>query len=153
MAKNILRKRLTKEVKTFNNEELERLNELLPAVKTAYWWDHSGLMGLINAQLKYMSKNWCNATYENSEVQENELKEAVRLSNLLLEDNFMDKYHDILDKKYGEIRITKNGISREFETPACNAETFEYLNKAKQEKQKVKTEFFEILKKYEDWWD
>ena len=145
--------RILTEIKSFDFEEMERLGELLPAVKYAYWWDSTGLMNLMDTQLKYMIKNWDDAHYVDYEVHKLEMETAQGLLNLLIKDAFMDKYYKILDDKYGVLTFINNTIQRTNETELTDIETTKFMELANAEKEKTKKEFFTIMMKYEDWWD
>ena len=118
-------------------------------------FDHFYLLELVEFKLRNMSdmqKNHGHSTVS-KDISE-ELLEAADLVKQLKDDDFMDYSH--IDEKFGELEFLDNTLKRPLEYD--NEEeiarlTLEEMHRSNKEKQRVQRKLFNLLKKYENWWD
>jgi hypothetical protein len=124
-------------------------------------FDHSYLLKVIKFKLDLMEPVIRDGYAINSEKTADEIKKTSELLELLINDNF-SVHLDLLSEKYGAYDFKKfsNGFSSLNRTNVTDENKEEYWQDVKEamrldgiNKKKVQTEFFKMLRKYENWWD
>lgn len=121
-------------------------------VKKHRWYDYSFIYTFLIKILEYMEKNWHKSHYLNSEKDLNNIKLAKSYLIQLRDDDFLDKYIDPIDKKYGSLGINNHTINRPKRVP--NEILRKAYSDAHRDKTRIKRKLYLLLyKELENWWD
>lgn len=128
------------------------------------WYDYSFMLRIWERKLQNISDSWKDAHYEGCEADEDDIKQALFLIKMLIEDDFDMAEMIEIDREFGELEIADTGVSgddvslkRKLETPdnkeEINQRTLSAIYIGEARKKDAQEELFNILKGYERWWD
>ena len=116
----------SKKLKHFSVKELFLLDYYFDTLFNLKWWDERGLLYLIERELHLTNK-------------------STEQINLIIENDFSKQYFNELDKKYGELEITYNTLSRLIESEEVDKDTELAIKLSNEDKRTVQEDFFGTL--------
>lgn len=133
-------------------------------VKNNQWFDYSYLYKVMRHQLNFMIINWDKSYGQDAHLLKQEMLAVRDDLDLLIADQFEDKYLKQVDDQYGPLIMSTgqkfpNGttellLTRKHEGPDADAAFKQALLLANQDKDNCKARVFNTLRdRIEYWWD
>jgi len=121
-------------------------------IKKHRWYDYNFIYVILIKTLEYMEKNWCKSVSMDSDAVIKNIRLAKSYLIELRDDNFVNKYLDLIDEKYGPLEFVDSTLKRHIEPNHTIIN--EAYRKADADKTRVKRKLYLLLyKELENWWD